>query len=74
MRDLRKYAKQTDLQLIAGFVFLLFLVGDGLIFLFYGREASIMGVFCLLGGLALLAVVFGVLGMMEWIVARSRNG
>jgi hypothetical protein len=34
--DLRRYAKQTNIQLIIGFLLILFIVGDGLIYLRYG--------------------------------------
>ena len=51
-RDLRQYARQTNFRLIVGFILLLFIVGDGLIYLFYGQGAALMGLICLLGGFA----------------------
>ena len=36
--DLRKYTKDTRTRLVIGFLLMVFLVGDGLIFLFYGKE------------------------------------
>ena len=71
IRDLRKYARQTSVRLFVGFLFLLFVVGDGLIYLFYGQSAAITGLACVLIGLlpvALIALIFVVLG---WIVERA---
>jgi len=50
-RDLRKYARKTHFLLIVGFLFLIFVVGEGLIYLFYGQKSALMGLLCLLGGL-----------------------
>jgi branched-chain amino acid transport system ATP-binding protein len=55
-RDLRRYASQTNFRLGVGGILLLFVVGDGLIYLIYGRGAALMGLLCLLLGLAPLLV------------------
>ena len=47
-RDLRKYASQTNVQLIVGALLILFIVGLGLIAWIYGAGAP-MGFLCLLG-------------------------
>ncbi len=60
-RNLRDYAKQTDRRLIIGGVLILFLVGGGLIWWFYGTPAAGLGVTCLLAGLApviIIALIF----------------
>jgi len=59
-RDLREYTKNTRTRLVVGFIALVFLIGDGLIFLFYGKEAGIFGLVCMLGALipVLLVVIF----------------
>jgi uncharacterized SAM-binding protein YcdF (DUF218 family) len=72
-RDLRHYARQTNVQLTVGFILLLLIVGDGLIYFFYGREAALLGLLCILSGLVPLALVWLVLIGMEWLVKRS-NG
>jgi hypothetical protein len=69
-RDLRRYARQTNIRLIAGGILILFLVGDGLIYLFYGPQSAMMGLICLLAGLAPLLLVWIVLAGMAWIVKR----
>ncbi len=70
-RDLRQYTKQTETRLIIGFLLLVFLVGDGLIFYFYGTGAGLMGLICLAGGLVpvLLLVLF--LWIAEKVVKSS---
>ena len=56
-RDLRKYARQTNVRLSIGFAIIIFLIGDGLIYYFYGRGAAIMGALCILLGLVPLLLV-----------------
>ena len=51
-RDLRKYAQDTSVQLSVGAFLLLFIVGDGLIYFIYGKSAALMGLLCLLAGVA----------------------
>ncbi len=72
-RDLRHYARQTNLRLVAGFLFLLLLVGDGLIYLFYGRYAATMGLICILAGLVPAAMVLGALWVIDRIVKAGRS-
>jgi hypothetical protein len=70
--DLRQYARQTNVRLVIGFILLLLVVGDGLIYLFYGRGAAIMGLICILGGLAPMILILLVLWFIDWIV-RAKN-
>jgi len=69
-RDLRRYAKQTNIRLFIGFFILLFVVGAGLIYWFYGREAAILGSICIVAGLIPLGLVWGLLAFLGWIVKR----
>ena len=50
-RDLRAYARSTHFRLIGGFLALVFVVGEGLILVFFGKEAALLGLLCLLGAL-----------------------
>ena len=72
-RDLRKYASQTNLRLWVGFILLLFLVGDGLIYIFFGRGAALMGAACLLLGLAPLVLIGLAMWSLDWIVKRANR-
>lgn len=72
-RDLRRYAGQTTTRLVLGGIALLFLVGDGLIYLIYGREAALLGFFCLLAGLSPLLLIWAGLVLMGRIVERGNR-
>jgi hypothetical protein len=70
-RDLRNYIQQTNVRLIAGGLVLLFFVGDGLIYLFYGATGALMGLLCLLGGMVPVALVILVMMLLDWIAKRA---
>jgi TM2 domain-containing membrane protein YozV len=70
MRDLRNYAGQTNRRLIVGGLLLLFVVGDGLIYVFFGREAALLGLLCLGIGLAPLVLIGGVLWGIDWVMRK----
>ena len=70
-RDLRRYTRQTNPRLLAGFILILLLVGDGLIYFIYGPAAAISGFVCTLAGLAPLALIFLSLYILELIVKRA---
>lgn len=71
-RDLRQYARQTNLRLIIGFMLLLFIVGDGLIYIFYGRNAALMGLLCLLAGLIPLILILLTLWLIDWVAKSNK--
>ncbi len=71
-RDLREYARQTNIRLAAGAFILLFGVGLGLIYIIYGPGAAVTGLICLIGGLFPIALILFVLFGMDWIVKRAR--
>jgi membrane protein implicated in regulation of membrane protease activity len=64
-RDLRDFTRQTQTRLVVGFLLLVFLLGDGLIFIFYGRGAGLLGLACLLGALVLAGLIVLVLAIMD---------
>ncbi len=66
-RDLRRYARQTNVRLIAGALLLLFVVGDGLIFRIYGAGPALMGLLCLGAGLVPIGLTVLVLWLLGWI-------
>lgn len=71
-RDLRQYARQTNIRLMVGALFLLFVVGDGLIYYFYGGGAALMGLLCLLGGLLPVLLTIGAVALLDYL-AKLRN-
>jgi hypothetical protein len=68
--DLRKYARQTNIRLIIGALLVLFIVGDGLIYLFKGSGAAIMGLLCLLAGMIPVVLTVLALSLLDWIRKR----
>lgn len=72
-RDLRRYSRQTQTRLALGGALLLVLVGDGLIWVFFGREAALMGLLCIGAGLSPLVSIWAALNLIEWIAKRSNK-
>ena len=72
-RNLRRYARQTNIRLIGGALLLLFIVGDGLIYLNYGKSAALMGLLCLLAGLTPVALTLFALSLLAWVTKKVRG-
>lgn len=72
-RDLRDYARQTNIRLILIGITLLYILGGGLIYLIYGPGAAISGILCLSIGLVPLLLIFIFLAIMDWIVKRANR-
>ena len=72
-RDLRKYARQTNIQLAVGAILVLFIIGDCLIYLFYGAGAAVFGILCILGGMVPVVLVVLVLLLFDWIQKRANR-
>ena len=72
-RDLRAYAKRTNIQLAVGAFVLLFMVGLGLIWLLYGKGAALIGFLCLLGALVPIVLILFFLFGMDWIVKHANS-
>lgn len=73
MRDLRKYSRQTNGRLIVGGLLLLFLVGDGLIYLIWGPGAALSGLICIGAGLVPVIATFFAILILDWIVNRTNK-
>ncbi len=72
-RDLRKYASQTNIRLIAGGLLLLFVVGLGLIYVFYGQRAALTGMLCLIIGLIPLFLIWLMFFILDEITKRANK-
>ena len=72
-RDLRKYAQDTSVQLGVGAFLLLFIVGDGLIYFIYGKGAALMGLLCLLAGVAPILIIALFMILLNWVVKRANR-
>jgi hypothetical protein len=71
-RDLREFAKQTNIQLAIGAFVLLFGVGIGLIYFIYGQGAAVVGILCLFGSLIPIALIMLSLYGIDWFIKRAR--
>lgn len=72
-RDLRNYAKQTTFRLLVGALILLFIIGDGLIFILYGSQAAVFGLTCLGLGLLPIALILIIFWIIEWIINHANQ-
>ena len=72
-RDLRKYMRDTNVRLIVGALLLLFIIGDGLIWIIYGFGAAMMGLLCILGAFVPIGLILLLLALSDWIVKRANR-
>ena len=72
MRDLREYARQTNVRLALGAFILLFVIGVGLIWLIYGGNAAGLAFTCLLAALFPVILILFIFLAIEWILKRAR--
>ena len=73
-RDLREYARNTQVRILLGALALLFGVGGILIGVFYGPGGAALGVVCLGVALAPVLLIAAALWGLEWIARRNRSG
>lgn len=72
MRDLREYARQTNVRLALGAFILLFVIGVGLIWAIYGEGAAGLAFTCLLAALFPVILILAIFLGIEWILKRAR--
>ena len=72
MKDLREYARQTNIRLALGAFILLFVVGVALIWAIYGGDAAGMAFTCLLAALFPVILILAIFLAIEWILKRAR--
>lgn len=72
-RDLRKYSRQTNARLLIGFFVLVFGLGLGLIYLFWGQQAALMGLVCLSAALVPAGLVWVFLAVLGWIAKKAQE-
>jgi hypothetical protein len=72
-RDLRKYARQTNVRLGVGAVLILLIVGVSLIYFMYGPGAAVTGLLCLLAGLSPIVLIVLSLAILDWIQERANR-
>jgi len=72
-RDLRKYMRDTNVRLVVGALLLLFIVGDGLIWIIYVFGAAMMGFLCILAAFVPIGLILLLLALSDWIVKRANR-
>ena len=73
-RDLRAYSRRTQVGLALGALTLLLLVGDGLIWIIYGRAAAGLALLCTAIGVAPLLLIWLALAGIGWLAKRLDRG
>jgi len=73
-RDLRGYARSTQLRLALGALAILFGIGGLLIYLFYGPGGAALGVLCLVVTLLPVGLILIALSVIDAVARRSRDG
>jgi hypothetical protein len=68
--NLRQHQKDDDKKMLFLVIFMLVVVGSGLIGLIFGWQALLTSIPCLLGGALLILVPWGLLTLLE----KWRNG
>jgi hypothetical protein len=72
-RDIREYSSQTTSRLITGSLLVLLLGGAILIYFMYGLRAALMGLFCIIGGLLPVGLIWLFLQFSGWIVKKNQD-
>lgn len=70
--DLRRHRRRTERDLIFGGFAILFIVGGGLVWYFYGFAAAVAGWGCMLGGVLLSGLLYLLLKLMEKLGGSDR--
>lgn len=68
--DARRFARSTEGWLIVAFFVLLYAIGGGLIWFFYGRAAALLGVACMTGGLGFFLVLYAIMLLIGYLAGE----
>ena len=64
--DLRQYTRSQEGRLIIAFFLLLYIIGGGLIWFFYGLGGTLLAFLCMTGGLVTVGLLYGVM----WVIGK----
>lgn len=68
--DARRFARSTEARLVVAFFVLLYLVGGGLIWLFYGPAAALLGLACMTGGLCFFLFLYTIMILIGYLAGE----
>ena len=66
-----RFARSTEGQLVIGFFLLLYFVGGGLIWYFYGPGGALLGWVCITGGLLFFLLLYAIVSLIGWWANRE---
>ena len=69
-QDLRKYSQQTIKRVVIWGILLIFIIGNLMIFIFYGRQALLTGITCMLSGLLPLGAIYLVFLGLDYFLKK----
>jgi hypothetical protein len=69
--DSRSYQGRLERELVIGGLLIGLVIGEGLIFLFWGGQAALTALLCFGLFLGLILVVWGFLQVISWIGGRE---
>jgi len=69
--NIRSYANQTKFHMVIWFFIILFVVGLGLIWFFYGARSALLGFLCLLGTLIPIGLISLFLFGLDKVVKKQ---
>lgn len=67
----RSRGLSQEMRLGLAFFVLLYGVGGGLIWWFYGAQATLLAVLCITGGLLVFLLLYAIVSLMGWWVKRQ---
>ena len=62
----RRFARSTEARLVISFFVLLYGMGGGLIWLFYGQGAALLGLACITGGLFFFLLLYAIMSLIGY--------
>ena len=69
--DPLRFARSTEGHLVIGFFVLLYVVGGGLIWYFYGLGGALLGWLCMTGGLLFFLLLYAIVSAIGWWANRE---
>lgn len=68
--DPARFVRSTEGQLVIGFFVILYGIGGGLIWYFYGLGGAIAGWLCITGGMLFFLLLYGLVSLAGWWADR----